>query len=232
MRRILSFLVPPMKALLLLALMCVVMPAALHADTTNLLVNPGAETGSLSGWTVTFGAPGVDTFDPAITPHTGSHDFSGDSASLAQTVSVFTQGITAAMVNTGTLSAQFSFWEQGVNDGASSGLGVVFLNFLDGTTSLETASETVDSHNGVWKESVGTILIPIGTTAIEYNMDFETDPTLGLVGTTFIDDNSLIILAPAGTGPTPPPVPEPGTLTLLGTGLVGLAGVARRKLTP
>jgi hypothetical protein len=45
------------------------MPATMHADTTNLLTNPGAETGSISGWTVTFGAPGVDTFDPDINPH-------------------------------------------------------------------------------------------------------------------------------------------------------------------
>jgi PEP-CTERM motif-containing protein len=230
MRRISSFVPPPIKKSLLLALAYVLMPAAMHADTTNLLTNPGAETG-ISGWTVTFGAPGVDTFDPDITPHTGSHDFSGDNAGLSQTVSVFTQGITAAMINAGTLSAQFSFWEQGVNEGTSSGFGLVFLEFFDGTTDLETATRSVDSHNGVWTEGVGTILIPIGTTTISYNMGFETVAGLGELGPTFIDDNSLIILAPAGTGTTPSPVPEPGTLALLGTGLVGLAGMVRRKLT-
>ena len=31
-------------------------------------------------------------------------------------------------------------------------------------------------------------------------------------------------------GGTPPPAPEPGTLVLLGSGILGLAGIARRKL--
>src|ERR1700761_5453721 len=92
-------------------------------NTTNLLTNPGAETGDLTGWTIGMGSPGIDhgTFDPGINPHAGSSDFYGHSfgvGTLSQTVNLIgTQGITAADIGTGALVANVSFWEQGLDQG-------------------------------------------------------------------------------------------------------------------
>ena len=95
--------------------------------TSNLLANPGAETGNLTGWTVGGTSnPRVDndTFDPSIHPHTGSYDFvggTGASGTLSQTVQlVGPQGLTAAAIDTGALTANLSFWEQGLSQGSPS----------------------------------------------------------------------------------------------------------------
>ncbi len=94
-------------------LLCVVGGSRLFAQqplTGNLLVNPGAELGSLANWTP--GGPGnptVDdgTFDGGINPHTGSFDFLGHdsaSSSLSQNVSVTNVGVPTTMIDSGSAS--------------------------------------------------------------------------------------------------------------------------------
>ncbi len=193
----------------------------------NLLTNPGAETGDLTGWTIGVGvppnSPGVDSgsFDPGINPHSGSYDFYGHDpgalGTLIQNVNLLSNGFTTTQINTGTLVANVVFWEQGLNQGPTSDNGSVTLTFLDaGNSILGTATTpTIDSHNLTWEEYSGSFSIPVNTVSIDYTMNFMRN--VGTDNDAFFDDNSLTV-----TG-----VPLPGAVWLLGSGLLGLVGLRR-----
>ncbi len=168
--------------------------------TSNLLTNPGAETGNLGGWTIGGTSnPTVDSgsFDPGINPHSGSYDFrggTGASGTLTQNVPlVGTQGITAAAIDTGSLTAIVGFWEQGLNQGSPSDDAQVTLTFRNGSgTILSTASTPeVDSHNGTWQQYTSGVLIPVGTRSIDYTIQFIRH--FGSDLDAFVDDTSLAV---------------------------------------
>ena len=200
--------------------------------TGNLLINPGAETGDLTGWTVGgVSNPGVDSgsFDSGINPHTGNFDFyggSGPEGTLSQDVSLVAGGVTAAEIDSGTLQANVSFWEQGLNQGAPSDDAHVAIAFLDQANTLigtSLSTNTVDSHEGSWQQFSGAFLIPANTRTITYTMDMTRNDGSDL--DTFVDDNVLSVSAVSVV------VPEGSTAALLGLALslIGMVVASRRK---
>ena len=201
--------------------------ASAQTVTPNLLANSGAETGNLNSWTVIVGAPFADngTFDAGINPRTGGFDFTGGSANplgqLSQTIDLVGTGqVTALQLDAGTVTADASFWEQGLNQGSPSDNAAIQMTFLDaGSTVLGTmTSATVDSHTGFWTNgTLSSIAVPVGTRFITYTMLFQRNA--GSDNDSFVDDNSLTLMIP---------VPEPNSVALFLTGLPILALTARR----
>jgi hypothetical protein len=192
--------------------------------TGNLLMNPGAETGSIANWTAGGTSnPTVDNgvFDPGINPHTGNWDFfghtGGATGTLSQTFSLTgILGITNALIDSGTLLANLSFWAQGLSQGTPSDDSSVTLTFLDGSFSMlgSVTTPEIDSHNLTWQNYMNSYAVPVSTRSITYTMNF-----LRHVGTdndSFIDDNRLTLGTAASS------VPEPSTFGLLGGALGSL----------
>jgi hypothetical protein len=168
--------------------------------TTNLLLNPGAETGNTTNWVIGgVSNPGVTngTFDPGINPHSGSYDFfgrTGAEGTLSQRVYLpGNQGITSALIDAGLLAANVSFWEQGLSQGTPSDEARVIIAFLDSNTNLISTNATpfLDSHNLTWQNYSNQYAVPIGTRLIVYTMDFFRND--GSDNDSFIDDNVLTV---------------------------------------
>jgi hypothetical protein len=176
-----------------------------HAQlvTANLLYNPGAETGDLTGWTIggdsnPFAGSPDNSLGDGFSTHSGNNYFvggTGSFGSLSQVVTlVGNQGITAAMLDKGNLLASVSFWEQGLNQGTTNDEANISLTFFNAANSVlrSVSTPVIDSLGNSWLNYTNQYPIPPFARAVRYTMNFYRNAGNDLDA--FIDDNSLVVV--------------------------------------
>lgn len=188
------------KALLVVAaLVAVLLVGAPTAFATNLLTNGSFETGDFTGWSEGGLA---DVVSGSFSYYSGAED------------GTWYVGL-GAVGSDGTLSQTFSdtpgthytfsFWFASAGDGPSD-----FSAYWDGTSLLSLT----DPNTGINWTQFSFDVVGTGSDTVQFN---------------FRDDPAWMALDNVSVGIGPPTTPEPSSLLLLGSGLLTVGGVIRRK---
>ena len=175
----------------------------LAESTGNILINPGAETGNLTGWSLGGSSnPRIDngSFDSGISPLAGNFDFlggSGPSGSLVQAINFNGFTPTFQQVDNAQVSFALQFAERslGVTVGLTpDGAGVALSS--NGPSPLNFVSPELQSTSN-WQGAGTNAAIPAGARTLTYTMYFNRHTGTDLDA--FIDANILSISYPGSS---------------------------------
>lgn len=189
----------------LLVIAAVLMLVSAPAFAQNLVQNGSFETGDFTSWTTGGNFEDTEVVSGAFYDYTGAQD--GNYYAVLGPVGsdgTLSQSFTD---HAGT-QYTFSFWMAAVGDNPSD-----FSAYWNGTSLLSLTNPTT---GGAWQQFSFT---ETGTGNDTISFAFRDDPG-------YIALDNVVVSSSSGTGTTP----EPSSLILLGSGVLGLAGVIRRKL--
>jgi hypothetical protein len=214
----------------ILVLFCFLVAAPAFAD--QLLNNPGFETGNFSGWTLNGNSPnyGVAT---AGTPITGTYPSLGSMTVVVNSGSYAGYAVVCKSSSlcepSGDLNGDYLDLSQAISvvpgDTYTVGMWIAAsAGLYGGSSTISVDGSSIFSGSGsgditsTYKFFSGTFTASDPNPTIDFHIQGSGAYDAGFS----FDDFSV-------TGTPGTPAPEPGTLALLGTGLIGLVGAVRRK---
>jgi hypothetical protein len=198
-----------MKRVLWLTVLALALPLTAFADSVDFTNSGGILAGSNSGLSLT---------GSALIAVNGLNGLGLVTGSNLGSVSFSTGALTGSLQMGGTFAAGGSFT---ITGNGSSGLpnGTIFSGTFSGPATWTLVTLANGTHNYTLTGIVaGTLGGSFYTNGVTVQLTINT-------GRGFFNGRTHI-----SSGDTNVVVPEPGSLSLLGTGLLGLAGVVRRKL--